>query len=281
VSAAGAGEPWKLSLDANLSGTFNAYSDNWVGGERGSLSWSTQWLAVAEKQLGFAVDTKNTLKLAFGQTKAQDKLSNHWLAPQKSADLIDLESLWRLTFGTQVDPYVSVRGISEFLDMSDTRSDPYYPYINPIDLTESVGAIRDLVKKERLTWNARLGAAAHELINRWEPDSNYRTITTSDGGAELVTELATSMKQDVVKLRTTLKVYEALVRDGSDKIPDWWRYPDINWENTLTINVVKYVMISYSLQLLYDREIDANARVKQNLGLGLAYCGKRPKEEKK
>jgi len=61
-------EPWSLSADVNLTLTQNAYSDNWVGGEAGAISWTFNSNSLAEKQLHEKVHSKNTLKLSFGQT---------------------------------------------------------------------------------------------------------------------------------------------------------------------------------------------------------------------
>ncbi len=270
-----AGEPWKLSLDANLTMTLNVYSDDWTGGEAGALSWASRLEAIAQKQVGKYLQTKNTLKLAFGQTKTQ-RDDDSWTAPQKSTDLIDLETRWKSTLGGWVDPYVSVRGVSQFIDLSDTTAPRYYPYVNPIDITESIGALRELVQKDEVAWTLRLGGALRQNINRWEPDEDYATMVTNDGGVEIVTDFEAELHDGFLKYKAGLKVYEALFRADSDEIPDHWRYPDINWENTLTVNITKYVMVSYYLQLLYDKEVSANARVKHALAFGLTYGGKYP-----
>jgi len=268
-----AGEPWKLSLDANLTMTLNTYSNNWAGSEKGSLSWATNWLGIAEKQMGKSFNTKNTLKLAFGQTKVQDEETDHWSAPQKSTDQIEFESVLKMTLNTWVDPFIGVRVTSQFLDGRDPG---LAHYGNPVEVMESFGGRRDLVKKDALTWDLRLAGAARQHVDRIWDDLN-----TSDGGIEMVTELNAVVRKDVVKFTSTLKLYEALMRAGSDTLPDWWRHPDINWENKLTISVTRYIMISYYAQLLYDREIDANPTFRQALALGLSYSAKRPKDEAK
>lgn len=302
--SASAGEPWKLSLDANLTMTLNVYSDDWAGGEAGALSWASRLEAVAEKKVAKLLQTKNTLKLAFGQTKTQ-RADDSWTAPTKSTDLIDFETRWKSPLGGWVDPYISVRGVSQFIDLSDTTSNPYYPYVNPIDVTESLGALRELATKDKLSSTLRLGGALQQNIDRWAPNLKDTTvigngspkdttivssdggkdtiIVTNSGGVEVVLDFETDLRDGFLKYKTSLKIYEALFRADSDKIPDHWRYPDINWENTFTVSITKYVMISYYLQLLYDKEVSANARVKQTLAFGLTYGGTypRPQQEKK
>ena len=99
-------EPWKLEADVNLTLTQNNYSDNWVGGEAGSISWAfnSNWLA--ERQLNAKINSKSTLKLLFGQTHSQDVETKNWAKPVKSTDLIDFESVFRFTLETFVDPYI-------------------------------------------------------------------------------------------------------------------------------------------------------------------------------
>ena len=126
LSTQASAEPWTLSADANLILTQNAYSDNWVGGESGAISWTfnSNWLA--ERQLNPKIHTKNTLKLLFGQTHNQDVETRDWAKPVKSTDLIDFESVLRFTLGAFVDPYAGFRIETQFLDQSDPELDRYF-----------------------------------------------------------------------------------------------------------------------------------------------------------
>lgn len=64
-------EPWNKSVDANLTLTQNAYSNNWAGSEVGVISWAFNSNSLLEKQLSSKMNNKNTLKLLFGQTMNQ------------------------------------------------------------------------------------------------------------------------------------------------------------------------------------------------------------------
>jgi len=88
-SAAAAAEPWSTSVDASLTLTENAYSDNWAGGESGTINWMFLSNSLAEKQLRPRVNNKNVLKLQFGQNHIQNKTTKQWSKPEKSNDLID------------------------------------------------------------------------------------------------------------------------------------------------------------------------------------------------
>jgi hypothetical protein len=91
-------EPWKKSLDLGLNLTQNSYSDNWSGGEVGSVSWVSQANGTFERQFSPKFNFKNTTKLQFGQTHTQDENTKDWKKPIKSTDKIDIENVGRLRF---------------------------------------------------------------------------------------------------------------------------------------------------------------------------------------
>ncbi|MDD5676057.1 MAG: DUF3078 domain-containing protein, partial [Chitinivibrionales bacterium] len=132
-------DPWKIDISSNLTTALNSYSDNWVGGEAGSFNWASQFLGTAEKQISPRLNTKTTLKLQFGQTSVQNKLTKTWSMPEKSTDLIDGEELFKFTMDWPVDPFASVRVISQFLDESDTLLERNG---NPLEITEALGGSR-------------------------------------------------------------------------------------------------------------------------------------------
>ncbi len=274
-SSAGDENGWKVSINSNLTLTMNMYSDNWTGGELSAFSWAAQFNGVFEKQLFEKLNNRNTLKLAFGQTMLQQEDSTgdkKWLDPEKSTDLIDFESLFRFTLNSFVDPFFGVRFVSQFYDASDPDNTLA---VNPIAITESFGAARSLVKKDNITWDARLAGAVRQTIERHKADVD--SAFTNDGGLEFVTELFTVNKAKWLEFSSILKVYEALFSTKSDDMQDFpqqWQHPDINWENSLTVNLTKYIMLNVYLQLLYDKEIDSDPRFKETLSLGLTYTFK-------
>ena len=262
--------PWKIDINANLTTALNTYSDNWIGGEAGSFTWASQFLGVAERQLGPKFDTKTTLKLQFGQTATQDKTSKDWSVPKKSTDLIDGEELLRWTLGAWADPFASVRGISEFVNQSDSLLTRYG---NPLELTEALGASRTLKKSESIEWSSRLGAAARQVINRSNLDTATgvrKTEVTNDGGVEIDMNLKASNKSKGAALLSSLRLYEALASSKEDSAGNW-RYPHLKWENTLTLTFAKYLMLDLSAYAYYDRDINLNFRLKETLSAGLTY----------
>ncbi len=268
--------PWKLSVDANLTFTQNNYSDNWTGGEAGALSWAFNSNSLAEKQLSSKLFNKNTLKLLFGQTHNQDPESNAWSRPVKSTDLVDLESVFRLTLGGWVDPFVGGRIETQFLDASDLTNKRY---LNPATFTESFGVARVFIKEEKREWNARLGGGIRQHLNRdvYDPLTETKeTFTSTDGGLIFDSEFKTTLSGDKISLSSKLTVYKALAWSKKDDFAgtereDYWKAPDVNWENIFTAGITKYLMVNLYIQLLYDKEIALGGRFKETLALGLTY----------
>lgn len=276
--------PWQVAINSNLTLTTNMYSDNWTGGEFSTLSWMAAADVRLQRQMTSSLHNRNTLKLAFGQTAVQEEDSSgerSWNSPEKSSDLIDLESMFRFTLQAFVDPFAAVRAVTQFWDAGQEDNDRY---LNPLEITESAGAVRELVQQSRTAWNVRLGAAARQIVDRHTRTvaegtgrTTYEDEFTYDGGVELVSELVTANKDEWITFESLLRVYEAVVSSENeeesseeDGVADW-RYPDINWENTLTVNLTKYIMFNLYVQTLYDREIDRDPRFKETLALGLSW----------
>lgn len=259
--------PWSVSVNANLALTENAYSDNWSGGESGSINWMFLSNSLAEKQFSPRVNNKNILKLQFGQNHIQDKATKDWHKPEKSNDLIDFESIFRFNLNTWVDPFFSGRLESRFLDSSDPDK---HVYFNPVTLTESAGVAKVIVKEDLRDWTARIGAGIREHIAREVLDASTGkrdTQTDTDGGIEFVNDLRTPVAGGRINLQSKLIVFQALFFSGSDDLKglpeeDNWKAPDINWENIFTASITKYLMVNLYTQLLYDKEISRGGRFK-------------------
>jgi hypothetical protein len=268
-------EPWKKNMDLNLTMTQNSYSDNWTGGEAGNVSWAGNASSGWEKQLSERLNSKTTVKLAFGQTHSQNQETKRWAKPTKSTDLIDLESLARLTLHMWVDPYLALRFESQFLDAS-------YPelkrYINPKKVTESGGISRQFYKTEKDEILSRLGFALRQIITEDIVDTASRRTeinSTTDGGIESVTDVTLNLAEKI-SYTSKLSLYKALFYSKSDELKgrpeqDYWKEVDINWENGISAAVAKYVTVSLYVQLLYDKEISKKGRLKETLSLGLTY----------
>jgi hypothetical protein len=268
-------QPWQLDMKASLSGQHTFHSENWEGDPQDALTWKAKLDAGAKKNIVWKIDNTNTIALSFGQSALKKKDGN-WSPPRKSLDIIDIESMYNLTLGTWVDPYVALRAQSQFVDERDSTT-PYY--INPVDLSESAGITRDLVKENDMTLNLRFGAAVHQRIDR-NTDTTMADITQAeivvhDAGSEVHARFDISRESGLVDYATHLRIYEALVQsgqssDGSSDIADW-RYPRIEWDHTLSINFASYLMVEVSALLRYDKVVHENVRFQEGVSLGVTY----------
>ncbi len=264
---------WEIKGDVSVTLTQAAYSDNWTGGETGSVAWISNAAFAAAKQLHTIVHNRNTLKLAFGQTYSQDKDTEEWIGPIKSTDLVDFESLIRFTLDMIVDPYAAGRLESQFYDDRDPDQSKLF---NPALFTESLGAMKVLFEGDKLSWTARGGVALKQDVDRNVLDTLtdvYETELTNYGGLEFVTEFATLFADGHMEYSSRLSAFKALFisdPDGTnDEDGEYWRQPDMSWENLLTANIARYIVVNLYLELLYDKEIDRDMQFKQTLSLGL------------
>jgi hypothetical protein len=270
-----ADESWQKSMDLSLSLTQNSYTDNWTGGEAGNVTWVANCNSVFQKQLSEKLNSKTTVKLAFGQTHSQDEQTKNWSKPQKSTDLIDIESLTRFTLKLWVDPYLALRFESQFLDASIQQIPRY---VNPKKLTESGGISRQFYKTEKDEILSRVGFALRQIITEDITDTTAEKTevnSTNDGGIESVTDVKLTVS-DKISYTSKLSLYKALFYSKSDELKgtpqaDYWKQPDVNWENMVSVAVAKYVTVSLYTQLLYDKEISKTGRFKETLSLGLTY----------
>jgi hypothetical protein len=279
AAALAAAEPWNLAIDANLTLNQNAYSDNREGGATGLLAYALNSNMLAEKQLGSKVNTRNTLKLAFGQTSTQDT-SGTWDAPVKSTDEIDLESVLRLTLGFVVDPFASAQLQSQFWDKSDALLSRYF---NPVDLNEALGVARQIVKHDKTELVSRLGFGLKQhldhqalVVDTLGMESHRENQSSNYGGVTFATDFTTPLAQEKMTYTSKLVLFQALFFSEASKLAGqpnagYWKALDVGWESIFAANITKVLMVNLDAQLLYDKEIDTKVRLKETLALGLTY----------
>jgi len=268
-------EPWQKSIDFGFNMTQNSYSDSWNGGEAGNVTWVSKIDAMFEKQLSPIFNFKNISKLQFGQVHIQDKDTKNWQKPQKSTDKIDIENLGRFTLNSYVDPYVAFRVESQFLDAS---YDPIKRYFNPVLFTESAGIAKVFYEKDKDRIMSRLGFSIRQNMNKVIVDTlseESKTETTNDGGLESVSDVNFIFSENLT-YTGKLSMFKALYYSEKDQLAgtaseDYWKAIDINFENTISASVTKYINVSLYIQLIYDKQIDLRGRLKETLGLGLTY----------
>lgn len=266
---------WYPSLEAGLNVTESAYSSNWSGGDKGSLVWTFLVNGTLENQLSPKANWLNTLKLAYGQTSRQVENTSGkrvWDVPEKSTDLIDLESLMRFTLGGVVDPFTSVRFESQFQDASDPEGRNLS--LNPLRFKESVGAARQFVDTDDRSLLSRVGFSLRESARRQfvnpAPDLTTSTKTATDGGFEWVTDYKSKVLQDRVTWTSKLILYQALFYSGKSDLQDqsataliaagidpdvagFTTTLDVDWENIFVTQITKLISVNLYLRWVYDK----------------------------
>ena len=255
---------WNTSADLSITMNQNAYSNNWSGEEKGSISWVFNADLLAEKQLTVKVHNKNTLKLAFGQTHSQIEIDGekYWAKPDKSTDLIDFESMFRFTLGVFVDPFASFRDETQFLD----ESFPDTEIFNPNTTTETFGLAKVFIKDDTQELSTRLGAAFKQYFN-----SNLDG-STNDGGVEFVGIYTKPFKENMIKYSTNLNLYKPLFfSESDDTSTNEWKQVRMNWQHDVDISLSSLINIKLYVQLLYNEMVINEVQFKETLGLGLSY----------
>jgi hypothetical protein len=273
VAALAAAEPWNLAVDANLTLNQNAYS-NWEGGATGLLAYALTSNSLAEKQLNQKMNSRNTLKLAFGQTSSQNS-TGAWGDLVKSTDEINFESVLRLTLGFIVDPFASAQLQSQFWNKSDTTLAGYF---NPIELNEALGVARQIVKRQKTELVSRLGFGLRQRFYRQvlQLDSTFKDASSNYGGVTFATDFTTPLAQEKITYTSKLTLFQALFFSEASALAerpnaDYWKALDVGWENVFVANVTKVLMVNLAAQVLYDKEINTKMQLKETLALGLTY----------
>ncbi len=264
---------WQNDVSVGVNLLQSSYSQNWNGGEKGSVNWTANFDAKFEKQFNDLNNWRNTIKLAYGQSHKQDRDSGdilYWEKPDKTDDIIDLESLFRWTPKGGWDPYVSVSFVSLFEDVSDD-SDRTLSF-NPKTLKESVGISRPWINTEERQLMSRLGLAFIQNSREFFLNPAPSSETTSESSTELAAEFITEYKSGILdgkvdwesKLSLTLPfIYSGtstfeddvdLVAEGlPDDLADYSTTMDVDWENTLTANITSVISVKLFLRWVYDK----------------------------
>ncbi len=266
---------WYPTLETGLNLLQSSYSSNWQGGDKGSVVWSWLLNATLDKRFDEKLDWSNSLKLAFGQTHQQARDADGelvWQKPDKTTDLIDLESILRFTLGAYVDPYASFRLESQFQDATDP--DGRELSLNPMKFSEAAGIARKFIDETDRSMLTRLGfsfrQSSRKSFTEPAPSDVTETESTNDGGIELVTDYKDQILDDRVAWTSRLSFYKPVFFSGKDEIEavaadslvalgldadlvDYTTTMDIDWENIFTTQITKAIAVNFYLRWVYDK----------------------------
>jgi hypothetical protein len=261
--------------EAGVSMTQSAFSDNWAGGDKGSVVWTAIFNGSLENQLHEKVNWNNILKLAYGQAHQQTRDDDGelaWQAPEKTTDLVDFETLFRFTLGGFVDPYASGRFESQFQDASDPSGRELS--LNPLRFRESAGIARKFIDEEDRSLLGRLGFALRQssrLIFEEEPPSEETVREGAvDGGIEWITDYSAQVLDERVSWTSRLSFYKPLFYSGNDEfesltaqqftdagidpdIADYTTTLGVDFENIFTSQITKIISVGLYLRWVYDK----------------------------
>jgi hypothetical protein len=262
---------WQVDVKTGLALTQSSFTQNWHGDEVGTVSWLSNVDLLAAKQLHPKMNWNNTLVLAFGQTHQQDTERADWLAPVKSADKIDFDTLLRFTLGEWVDPYLAGTLDTQFFQSVPgvgTRT------LNPILVSESAGVARALLDEERRKLLSRAGFAVRQRIDRLALNDlgGIETSTTNDGGLEWVTTGRFATAEDRNVLDSELRFFQAVFFSESElDLEDTWKTVDVRWQNKLANKLYKWLTLDLYLEFLFDEQQSKAGQFKQTLGVGMTW----------
>lgn len=266
---------WQKNFEMGLNILQSSYSNNWNGGEKGSIVWAARFDGQMEKQLSDLTNWRNTLKLVYGQTHNQDRVGDElvWRRPSKSDDTIDFESLFRFTPDTWVDPFISMSFTSMFRDLTDPAGRALN--LNPLTFKETAGLARELINEDGRFLMTRLGLAASQNLRSTfveaAPSDVSESETTTEMSAEMVTEYKDVVLEDKVTWESKLTLALPFVYSGKsifeddltaaqltsyglpDDIADYTTTIDADFENTFTTQITSLISVKLFVRWVYKK----------------------------
>lgn len=305
-------DEWKLKGHIGLNLAQSTFSENWAGGEKSNVTWIANGGFSARRLMRGFIDWNTDLNLAFGQQSRRednDSGGTSWTRPEKTTDVILMESTALFNTHQFVEPYVSLRFDSFFVDDTSPQGKILY---NPLKFTETAGIARVMDKTEVREWIIRAGFGFRQTWGHsyTSLDSDDKEgFSTYDGGFELQTSAEYPLwDEDIIykgKLLFFWPIYysqKEQLRDfderfadslGRERVSDFWKAPDMNWQNNITAQLNSVISVNFYLQLVYDKfdqstnvdldldddvllsEVDGGIRKKgqfqQVLAVGLTY----------
>lgn len=266
---------WSSNILVGMDANQLSFNNNWRGGGKGSFTWKV-YSKIELKYQKKRYNWKNTLYGAFGQISVQEE--KHWKVPEKSNDIIDFDSVLRFTTKTFIDPYLAFSMSTQFKPGYDPKTKKLVSkFANPMQLSQSAGIARNLIKNKKTNITTRLGYAAKEFVatdktlrKRWTGDESRGFKI--DGGMEWLTESKFEFKSGI-EWTSKLKFFQAIFSSISkEKDPNKdWRHLDVHWEQMFTAKLSQYFLFNVVMKFIYDRDTSKGGQFLENASLGISY----------
>ena len=251
---------WKKSVVGNLNFTQNQF-DNWTGGGEDSWAWQTNVDAKFNlNQERYKWTTSG--KLTYGKTKLGDA------SARKSADEIRLESVYAWKLALPVAPYAAATAMTQLTPgyqyLGDTAQVEISNFLDPGYFTQSIGLDYNPTDQ----FSTRLGAALKETVTDQHPIPYADDPETSEIeeikvelGVTSVTDMSIQLN-DIILFTSRLDLFSDL--EAFNRI-------DVDWDNTFSAGIAKYLNVNFNFRLYYDRDLSQKRQIKQTLSVGLTY----------
>ncbi len=261
-SAEGDAFGWVHDLKANLNLTQSTY-DNWAAGGEDTFAWQFT-LNNADTLFQENFQWGNTLVFDYGQTKIGGEDA------RKNVDEIDFESMFIYKLNVFLNPFVSVRVLTQIddgFDYSDDQELKVSKLFEPLYITESFGVGYEPWKD----FTTRLGLAVkHTIADEFaalysddpETPDEVETIR-NEVGLTSVTNFKTNLTENIV-FQSKLDLFSTLHR--IDEV-------DVDWNNVLQGKLNEIISVNLTVRLLYDKDVNVNRKrqLKQVLAIGFGY----------
>jgi hypothetical protein len=250
---------WQKEAVSSLS-INQAYFDNWATG--GENTFAHQFdLSGRLIYNGDKYIWTNTGKIAFGNSKIGES------EVKKTIDEFRIESLLIYLWKFQPDPYLSLKGETQFAPgyvYGETEKIQVSTFLDPGYFTQSAGFIYNPMDE----LSVRFGAAVKETITKDfpvpyadDPETEEIETTKVEPGMESV--LAFSKKiSDNTLVTTTIDLFNNFT--GFDAT-------DVRWDTNIITQITKYINVKLNVKLFYDKDISTKRQLNQSLLLGISY----------
>lgn len=257
-------EGWKNTGSIGFSFTQTAVNKNWAGGEQNSITyiWSLNHESIKDTK---KMNWTNKLQLQFGRSETPDPVNSELHIITEAADQISLNSTVMYKFKKLINPLLMVTYDSQFTEVFD-----------PSVITETLGIGALWVEKEKFKVTSKLGVAMKQTIDAEDNGtSSLDDILTpevetlrNETGVQFTTDL-TKVFADKLTLKSELKYFNTFAFDSAS----------IKWNSTVTVDLWKYVGITFNLQWLFDQKVvggpdnrfPADHRLLETLAISFSY----------
>lgn len=250
---------WDADVLAALQFTRNHYG-NWNNGSDGVNSnvWILKYDADVTGHFSH-IDWRNIAKLEWGQTYQKGS------GTRKTSDRIFLETNVAENDFKPFEPYVGLRFESQFsksYEYTDSTKTPISCFMDPGYFTQMAGisyAPNDHFKQSfafanRMTFSEGYGYADDKDTEKFE---KFR----DEPGLESVTEFKVNLSS-IASFKTRLWGFVNF--EGVDEI-------DGKWENSLEVAIAPLIVLSVTVEMAYDKDIDEDAQYRDAVNLGITW----------